>query len=102
MLVNLLASLQANFESKQRITYSNSLTCDSNIYFDLKAFPYIVAKGFPVLGSHNLTGCWLSLLPDITRPLWGCQWTHFTSAPCPNKENKLKKLNITIRVETKN
>lgn len=44
---------------------------------------YIVAKEVPDLGSHSLTGCWLSLLPEMMRPLWGCQWTHLTSAPCP-------------------
>ena len=42
---------------------------------------YNVARDWPDLGSHNLTGCWLSLLPDTTRPLCGCQSTHLTSAP---------------------
>lgn len=42
-----------------------------------------VASAWPHFGSHNLIGCWLSLLPDTTSDFWGCQWTHFTSAPCP-------------------
>lgn len=42
-----------------------------------------VAKAWPHLGSHSLIGCWLSLLPETMRDFCGCQWTHFTSAPCP-------------------
>ena len=31
---------------------------------------------WPDLGSHSLIGCWLSLLPETTMPLCGCQSTH--------------------------
>ena len=44
-----------------------------------------VARDWPDFGSHSFTGCWLSLLPDMTRPFCGCQSTHLTSAPCPSK-----------------
>lgn len=45
-----------------------------------------VASDWPVFGSHNLTGCWLSLLPEMTRLFCGCQCTHFTSAPWPKQD----------------
>lgn len=44
---------------------------------------YNVANAWPLFGSHNLIGCWLSLLPDTIKAFCGCQWTHFTSAPWP-------------------
>lgn len=44
-----------------------------------------VLRACPLFGSHNLIGCWLSLLPDIMSPFWGCQCTHFTSAPWPRR-----------------
>ena len=31
---------------------------------------------WPDFGSQSLIGCWLSLLPDTTMPLCGCQSTH--------------------------
>lgn len=46
-----------------------------------------VARDCPVFGSHNFTGCWLSLLPEMTRLFCGCQWTHLTSAPWPMEKN---------------
>ena len=42
-----------------------------------------VAIAVPLFGSHNLIGCWLSLLPETMSDFWGCQWTHLTSAPWP-------------------
>ena len=44
-----------------------------------------VARHWPVLGHQSLSGCWLSLLPETTRLLVGCQSTHLTSAPCPRR-----------------
>ena len=44
---------------------------------------YIVARLFADLGSHNLRGCWLSLLPEATKHFDGCHPTHLTSAPWP-------------------
>lgn len=55
---------------------------DYNIFvFYRRLLTYSVAKLCPVFGSQNLIGCWLSLLPDTTKPFVGCQSTHFTSAP---------------------
>lgn len=48
-----------------------------------------MARLWPVFGSQNLMGCWLSLLPETTNPFVGCQSTHFTSAPWPVKETKI-------------
>ena len=50
---------------------------------------YTVDKLTPLFGSHNFSGCWLSLLPDTRRPFDGCQSMHFTSAPWPKKYLKL-------------
>lgn len=44
-----------------------------------------VVKDCPVFGSHNLMGCWLSLLPDAMIPNCGCQSQHLTSDPWPVK-----------------
>ena len=53
---------------------------------------YNVARLFPVLGSQSLTGCCVSLLPEAISAFWGCQSTHFTSAPCP----KIKKKSLNL------
>lgn len=50
--------------------------------------PYSLASGWPERGSQSLMGCWLSLLPDASRLLDGCQSTHFTSAPWPVEDDK--------------
>jgi len=55
-----------------------------------------VAKAMPLLGSQILMGCWLSLLPLTIIPLWGCQCTHFTSAPWPGQD-KLVTLSSALR-----
>lgn len=47
----------------------------------LDNYTYRVARLWPVFGSQNLIGCWLSLLPETTNPFVGCQSTHLTSAP---------------------
>lgn len=62
---------------------------------DLWVRTYSVARLWPVFGSQNLMGCWLSLLPDTTNPFVGCQSTHFTSAPCPVKEIKIVHFEIS-------
>ena len=40
-----------------------------------------VVSAVPVRGSQNLIR--LSLLPDTSRPIVGCYWTHLTSHPWP-------------------
>lgn len=55
-------------------------------------FTHSVARLCPVFGSQNLMGCWLSLLPETTRPLVGCQSTHLTSAPCPEHNHQHRSL----------
>lgn len=60
----------------------------------LWARTYSVARLWPVFGSQNLMGCWLSLLPDTTNPFVGCQSTHFTSAPWPVE--KIKNVHFEI------
>lgn len=61
----------------------------------LWARTYSVARLWPVFGSQNLMGCWLSLLPETTNPFVGCQSTHFTSAPCPVKKVKIVHFEIS-------
>ena len=36
----------------------------------------VTSQTCPDFGSQSLMGCWLSLLPDTTMPLCGCQSTH--------------------------
>ena len=67
-----------------------------------KSVAYIVARLAPVRGSHNLIGCCVSLLPEATRLLWGCQSTHLTSAPWPetasiNRQESLANANVSAR-----
>ena len=47
---------------------------------------YKVWMFLPDLGSHSLSK--LSLLPDTSIPLYGCQSTHFTSHPCPSNNHQ--------------
>lgn len=46
---------------------------------------YNVAKHWPLLASHILTGCCESRLPETSRAFVGCQSTHLTSDPWPRK-----------------
>lgn len=48
-----------------------------------KSSTYIVVIASPVLGSHNLMGCWASLLPEMMSDLYGCQAMLRTSEPWP-------------------
>lgn len=79
------------FLQRQRLTSATTLT-------------YSVAKLCPVFGSQNLIGCWLSLLPDTTKPFVGCQSTHFTSAPWPGNTSRFwmslwhKKRNMYLHI----
>lgn len=58
-------------------------TCDGSVKPILRSGsrPYSVRKSVPVLGSQNLIK--LFLLPDTSRLLVGCHFTHLTSYPCP-------------------
>ena len=53
------------------------------LFENVEVNTYIVAKLLPMRGSHSLSGCCVSLLPDAMSAFCGCQSTHFTSAPWP-------------------
>ena len=75
--------------------YSCGRVCNKAI-FQLSFYPtnqqkpYRVARLWPDFGSHSLTGCWLSLLPEAIKDLYGCQSTPLTSAPCPRSMRSSK------------
>lgn len=68
--------------------------------FVSKCCTYNVASACPLFGSHNLMGCWLSLLPDTISAFCGCQCTHFTSAPWPLLLIFIFKVKIRIQINT--
>lgn len=68
--------------------------------FVSKCCTYNVASACPLFGSHNLMGCWLSLLPDTISAFCGCQCTHFTSAPWPLLLIFNFKVKIRIQINT--
>lgn len=78
-----MKSFEAKPQEKAKLSNAG---CHWSLFFKGQGrvpITYSVARLCPVLGSQNLIGCWLSLLPETTNPLVGCQSTHFTSAPWP-------------------